>query len=52
MPTTQVRQALATFWLWFAHDGNDNPGAFTVLTARLIYLALVVVVVITAIAFL
>ena len=47
MPTTQARKALATFWLWFAQDGDDSPGAFTVLPARLIYLALIVVVVIS-----
>jgi len=52
MPTTPVRQALAAFWFWFAYDNNDDPGAFQVLTARLIYVALVVVVVVTAIAFL
>ena len=52
MPTARVRQALAAFWFWFAHDNNDDPGAFQVLTARLIYVALVVVVVVTATAFL
>jgi hypothetical protein len=53
MPTTRVRQALAAFWFWFAYDNNDDPGAFQVLTARLIYVALVaVIVVVTAITFL
>jgi hypothetical protein len=50
MPTVRVRQALAAFWFWLAYDNNDDPGAFQVLTARLIYVALVVVVVVTAIA--
>ncbi len=45
MPAIRVRQALAAFW--FAHDNDDDPGAFQVLPARLIYVALVVV---TAIA--
>jgi len=27
---------LAAFWFWFAYDNNDDPGAFQVLTARLI----------------
>jgi hypothetical protein len=50
MPTTPVRQALAAFWFWFAHDNNDDPGAFQVLTARLTYVALVAMFVIAAIA--
>ena len=52
MPTTRVRQALAAFWFWFAYDNNDDPGAFQVGVARLAYIALVVVIVVTAIAFL
>ena len=52
MPTVRVRQALAAFWFWFAYDSNDDPGAFHALSARLIHVALVVVVVVTAIAFL
>ena len=52
MPTTRVRQAFAAFWFWFAYDNNDDPGAFQILTARLIYVDLVAVVVVTAIALL
>ena len=52
MPTLRVRQALVAFWFWLAHDNNDDPGASQVGVARLIYVALVVVVVVTAIAFL
>jgi hypothetical protein len=50
MPTLRVCQASAAFW--FAWDNNDDPGAFQVGVARLVYVALVVVVVVTAIAFL
>jgi hypothetical protein len=50
MPTTRARQALAAFWFWFAHDNNDDPGAFQVLTARLIYVGVVAMFVVIAIA--
>jgi len=52
MPTTRARQALAAFWFWFAWDNNDDAGAFHVGVARLVYVALVVVVVMPAIGFL
>ena len=52
MPTIRVRQALAAFRFWFAHDNNDDPGAFHVGVARSVYLALVLMVVATAIALL
>ena len=52
MPQIRGHQALAAFWFWFAWDNNDDPGAFQVGVARSIYIGLVVMVVVTAIAFL